>query len=75
MHAQVLAWFEHNAPVVDATGEAPRDYAAEAQALACQLLEEQCGTVAWLLAGFTWVRAAMQGCQPMRLVVCSRPAH
>lgn len=35
--------------VVDASGLVPRDYAAEAKALACSLLEEQCGTVALFL--------------------------
>lgn len=46
---QVLHWFEHNQPVVDASGMSARDYAAEAKALACSLLEEQCGTVALFL--------------------------
>lgn len=46
---QVLHWFEHNQPVVDASGMSARDYAAESKALACSLLEEQCGTVALFL--------------------------
>lgn len=46
---KVLHWFEHNQPVVDASGMSARDYAAEAKALACSLLEEQCGTVALFL--------------------------
>jgi hypothetical protein len=52
----VLHWFEHNQPVVDTSGLLARDYAAEAKALACSLLEEQCGTVALLLTDMAQVR-------------------
>jgi hypothetical protein len=54
--SQVLHWFEHNQPVVDTSGMAARDYAAEAKALACSLLEEQCGTVALFLTEMAQVR-------------------
>lgn len=55
LSAQVLHWFEHNQPVVDASGLLPRDYSAEAKALACSLLEEQCGTVALFLTDMAQV--------------------
>jgi hypothetical protein len=54
----VLHWFEHNQPVVDTSGMAARDYAAEAKTLACSLLEEQCGTVALFLTEMAQVRVS-----------------
>ncbi len=41
--------------MVDSSGLLARDYAAEAKALACSLLEEQCGTVALFLTDMAQV--------------------
>jgi len=57
---QALHWFEHNQPVVDSSGLSARDYAAEAKALACSLLEEQCGTVALFLTEMAQVGGLRQ---------------
>lgn len=43
---------------MNATGLQAHDYAAEANALACSLLEEQCGTVALFLTDMAQVRRA-----------------
>jgi hypothetical protein len=59
--AQVLHWFEHNQPVSDASGLLARDYAAEAKALSCSLLQEQCGTVALFMADMAQVQGGAGG--------------